>query len=89
VLDIRSDRDTGRERVLALPVIADGDAACLLPTGIELAEPLSTEIGTFLADVDHDGAAGVVHALPRHFRDPLARGVAVPSSMASTGARRS
>jgi leucyl aminopeptidase len=70
VLDIRTDPATGRERVLVLPVTPDDDSTRLLPTGLELPEPLLAEIGTFLADVDHDGAAGVVHALPRPGRLP-------------------
>jgi leucyl aminopeptidase len=72
VLDIRTDLATGRERVLALPVIPDPDGgrARLLPTGLELSEALRSEIETYLTDVDHDGAAGVVHALPRPGQRP-------------------
>src|SRR4051812_48510081 len=73
MLDIRIDLAiTGRERVLALPVIADGSAR-LLPSDLALPEPLLAEIATFLADVDHEGAAGpvgAVHALPRPGRVP-------------------
>jgi leucyl aminopeptidase len=70
VLDIRSEPATGRERVLVLPVVPDDESAQLLPTGVDLPEPLLAEIETFLTDVDHDGAAGVIHALPRPGRVP-------------------
>jgi leucyl aminopeptidase len=63
---------------VALPVRAespDGGAqeaggARLAATGVEVPRPLLDEITEFLTDVEHRGAAGSVHLLPRPGREP-------------------
>lgn len=57
---------------IALPVIPDGSgpAAALVPSGAHLGADVIDEVAQFLADVDHRGAAGTVHVLPRPGRVP-------------------
>jgi len=79
MLDISAGPAETSAKVLALPVCpsapdsegpSDDVHATLVETDTVLAEPLVTEINSFLADVRHSGAAGTVHLLPRPGRDP-------------------
>jgi leucyl aminopeptidase len=66
VLEVRLADRRGTPAVLAVGVAAGdgGDSLALLPHGER------ADAAAFLADVEHRGAAGVVHALPRPNRTP-------------------
>jgi leucyl aminopeptidase len=68
VLRIRLSSSVGGPAVLALPVGADD--AGLLPVAQPLPIRLTEPVGAFLADVEHTGTAGTVHALPRPGETP-------------------
>jgi leucyl aminopeptidase len=59
VLDIRLNARTGTPDVLAIAVTEDGGLT-----------ELTDELSAFLVDVEHTGAPGVLHALPRPGRRP-------------------
>jgi leucyl aminopeptidase len=72
VLDITIGGTETSAKVIALAVRSDGDddPPTLVTSGTPLPPPLATEVGTFLADLDHPGSAGSVNVLPRPGRDP-------------------
>ena len=67
MIEIRVGAVESTAKVLALPVRT---GATLVPIDHELASALSAELTEFLDDVDHSGASGTVHVLPRPGRNP-------------------
>jgi leucyl aminopeptidase len=68
LLRIRLSSSVGGPAVLALPV--GGDEPGLLPVARPLPIRLTEAVDAFLVDVEHTGAAGTVHALPRPEETP-------------------
>jgi leucyl aminopeptidase len=72
VLDITIGATDVAAKVVALPVRINGESErpVLARFGPALAEPLATEVGAYLAELDRAGSAGSVQALSRPGRDP-------------------